>query len=273
MGLCKCKWLKDYVNDILNVIDSDITEGRISDIHRKAKSLSTRPKGSSFVQPAIDNNGNNITSSEQQLEEWAKFLEAKFSPRDDEPAVDPTDIDVTARDITIVEVQECVKKLKHGKASGPDTIPVEQYKSSETALSELHSVLFSIWTDESIPDELTLGDMQMHYKKKCRNKRTNYRALGLLSHSYKVFAMTLLMRMLPYFEPKISDTQAGFRKDRGCRDNVVILVSAIQHLLDQSSDTAKTLGIVTYIDFTAAFDSVLHSYLLNALKEYGVPLK
>ena len=79
--------------------------------------------------------------------------------------------------------------------------------------------------------------------------------------------------MLPYIEPKISDTQAGFRKDRGCRDNVVILVSAIQHLLDQSSDTAKTLGIVTYIDFTAAFDSVLHSYLLNALKEYGVPLK
>ena len=42
-------------------------------------------------------------------------------------------------------------------------------------------------------DELTLGDMQMHYKKKCRNKRTNYRALGLLNHSYKVFAMTLLM--------------------------------------------------------------------------------
>ena len=53
--------------------------------------------------------------------------------------------------------------------------------------------------------------------------------------------------MLPYIEPKISDTQAGFRKDRGCRDNVVILVSAIQHLLDQSSDTAKTLGIITYI--------------------------
>ena len=56
-------------------------------------------------------------------------------------------------------------------------------------------------------------------------------------------------------------------------DNVVILVSAIQHLLDQSCDTAKTLGIITYIDFTTAFDSVLHSYLLKALKEYGIPLK
>ena len=113
-----------------------------------------------LAQKAIDNNGSNITSSEQQLEEWAKFLEAKakFSPRDDEPAVnlsDPTDIDVTVRDITIVEVQECVRKLKHGKAAGQDTIPVEQYKSSETAASELRSVLLSIWTDESIPDELT----------------------------------------------------------------------------------------------------------------------
>ena len=44
--------------------------------------------------------------------------------------------------------------------------------------------------------------------------------------------------------------QAGFRKGRGCR----------------------TLGIITYIDFTAAFDSILHSYLHNAIKSYGVPL-
>ena len=35
----------------------------------------------------------------------------------------------------------------------------------------------------------------------------------------------------------------------------------------------RSRGIVTYIDFTAAFDSILHSYLLNALVQYGVPYK
>ena len=30
---------------------------------------------------------------------------------------------------------------------------------------------------------------------------------------------------------------------------------------------------MTYIDFTTAFDSIYHSYLLEALKSYGVPMK
>ena len=94
-----------------------------------------------------------------------------------------------------------------------------------------------------------------------------------MNHCYKIFAMVLLLRMMAFIDPRISDMQAGFRKYRGCRDNIFILRSAILHLLDQSADTARTLGIITYIDFTAAFDSILHSYLLNALREYGVPMK
>ena len=77
---------------------------------------------------------------------------------------------------------------------------------------------------------------------------------------------------MPFITPKLSDTQAGFRKGRGCRDNVFILVTTIQHL--QSAETeAQSRGIITYIDFMAAFDSILHSYLFNALKQYGVPPK
>ena len=32
-------------------------------------------------------------------------------------------------------------------------------------------------------------------------------------------------------------------------------------------------GIITYIDFVAAFDSIYHSYILKSLKQYNVPLK
>ena len=48
---------------------------------------------------------------------------------------------------------------------------------------------------------------------------------------------------------------------------------AIRHLLDNANEHLQSYGIITYIDFVAAFDSILHSYLLNALKEYEVPLK
>ena len=46
--------------------------------------------------------------------------------------------------ITMAEVKECVKKLKSGKAPGPDTIPVEQYKASPEATAELHEFISSI---------------------------------------------------------------------------------------------------------------------------------
>ena len=118
-----------------------------------------------------------------------------------------------------------------------------------------------------------MADMLMNYKKKCKNNRGNYRALGLLNHGYKIFAMVLLLRIMPFISPNISDKQAGFRKSRGCRDNILILIMTIQHLLESASKEAKSMGVITYIYFTAAFDSISHSYLLNALKQYGVPLK
>ena len=163
--------------------------------------------------------------------------------------------------------------MKSNKATGPDMIPAEQFKASEPAVTELHQVLQTIWREEDIPQDFVLADMMLLYKKKCRNNRANYRCLGLLNHSNKIFAMVLLMRIMPFITPKLSDTQAGFRKRRGCRDNVFILVTTIQHLLQSAETEAQSRGIITYIDFTAAFDSILHSYLFNALKQYGVPPK
>ena len=122
-------------------------------------------------------------------------------------------------------------------------------------------------------DDLVLGDMMMIYKKKSKDLRTNYRALGLLNHSYKTFSIVLLQMIVPYIEPNLSDMQAGFRKGRRCRDNILILTMAIHHLLRNIESKEHTAGIITYIDFVAAFDSINHSYMLESLKIYGVPLK
>ena len=64
--------------------------------------------------------------------------------------------------------------------------------------------------------------------------------------------------------------QAGFWKGRRCRDNILILKLAINHLLKNVSKDS-TAGIITYIDFVAAFDSIDHFYM--SLKIYGVTLK
>ena len=163
--------------------------------------------------------------------------------------------------------------MKPNKSPGPDSIPAEQLKASNSAAAELHHLLLIMWSQEVIPDDFVLADMLMHYKKKNKDDRSNYRALGILNHSYKILAMVILLRILPYITPLLSDTQADFRKGRGCRDNLVILTQLIEKLLEDAEDESKSCGIITYIDFTAAFDSIHHSYLLNTLVQYGVPLK
>ena len=77
-------------------------------------------------------------------------------------------------DITLEEVNACVKRLKTGKAPGPDAIPIEQYKNSDEACSELYYLLSTMWENEMIPDEFVLGEMMMMYKKKCKDDRANY---------------------------------------------------------------------------------------------------
>ena len=151
-------------------------------------------------------------------------------------------------------------------------MPIEQFQRSDTACAALHEVIASIFDTEDVPEELVTGDMLMLYKKSLKDKRSNYRALGLLNHSYKTFSRVLLMRIIPFIEPKLSDMQAGFRCGRGCRDNILILTMAIHHLLERTG-VGESAGVITYIDFVAAFDSIYHSYMLESLKQYGVPLK
>ena len=268
-------------NDYRNYMESIITEmekanavGNSSETYRLAKKIATKGKTTLSTQPSKDDAGNPITSNEHQLELWANFLDDKFAAQPGEPEVVlHSNNEEEVPPPSLDEVKACVKKLSNGKGTGPDEVPIEQYQSSEIACEELWQVIQSSWETEEIPEEFVLADMMMIYKKKSKDLRSNYRALGLLNHSYKTLSMVLLQRIVPYIEPNLSDMQAGFRKGRGCRDNLLILTMAIHHLLKNVQSRDETAGIITYIDFVAAFDSINHSYMLESLKKYNVPLK
>ena len=97
---------------------------------------------------------------------------------------------------------------------------------------------------------------------------TKYRALCLLNHSYKLLSSYLLMRLLKDVEHMLPESQAGFRKRRGCRDNVYILARLIDQVIK-----AESTCVVTFIDFSAAFDTVSHFFLDQALEEAQVSVK
>ena len=108
----------------------------------------------------------------------------------------------------------------------------------------------------------------MPYKKGSRDDFGNYRAIALLCHSYKVISVLILRRMQPALEERLSDSQAGFGKARGCRDNVLILKTIIEEVVKAGKE-----AVVSFIDYTAAFDSVSHRFLDESLAEAQVPPK
>ena len=108
----------------------------------------------------------------------------------------------------------------------------------------------------------------MLYKKGARDEFANYRAIGLLCHAYEVLSVIVLRRMQSALEERLPDSQAGFRKARGCRDNVLILKLIIEEIIKAGQEL-----VIVFIDYTAAFDSLSHRFLDESLAEANVPAK
>ena len=93
------------------------------------------------------------------------------------------------------ELDKALFSMKTGKAPGWDEIPAEVYQNSKTARAELYRILRIIFDTECIPEELVRGIFIMIYKKKERDNFSNYRAICLLCHAYKLLSAVLAKRL------------------------------------------------------------------------------
>ena len=131
------------------------------------------------------------------------------------------------------ELELCLKALKAGRACGPDQIPVEAYRGSESAKNDLFEFIKQCWREERLPTTLGRGTFITIFKKGRKDDYGNYRLINLLNHSYKVLSSLLLLRLLKETTDYFSESQAGFRKGRSCRDNIMILAQVIDFVLDE----------------------------------------
>ncbi|KAI8514508.1 hypothetical protein Bbelb_070990 [Branchiostoma belcheri] len=250
---------KDYRSCIDSIIsDMEVAEqtGNSQEITRLTKILSGKTN-STVTMPSKDLAGEPIVSSEQLLSAWNVFLAQKF-------ATPPADSH-RQRETTVIqedhlsdsELEECLKALKSGQAPGYDKIPIEAYQHSPAAKRELFRAVHLIWESEIIPAELVKGIFIMLYKKKDRNNYSNYRAICLLSHAYKLLSSVIARRLHIQLEPLIPDS-----------DNVCILKWTINMLLRESNP-----AVVTFIDYAAAFDNESQLFLDEALSSAGASPK
>ena len=76
----------------------------------------------------------------------------------------------------------------------------------------------------------------------------------------------LQVRLQQYVNQELPDVQAGFRKGRGTRDQIV----NIHCIIEKARGLQKNIYIC-FIDYTKAFDCVDHNKLWKTLNEMGIP--
>ena len=106
------------------------------------------------------------------------------------------------------------------------------------------------------------------FKKGNRMDCANYRGISLLCVCSKLLEGIILKRVSAVYETILRENQAGFRKGRGCVDQIFALRSMLELRYEFRRPT-----IITFVDFKAAFDSVDREGLWNILYWDGVPRK
>ena len=85
------------------------------------------------------------------------------------------------------------------------------------------------------------GQFSFQFQRKAMPKEcSNYHTIALISHSSKVMLKILQARLQQYMNRELPDVQAGFRKGRGTRDQIVNIRWNIKKKQESSRKTSTS---------------------------------
>ena len=130
----------------------------------------------------------------------------------------------------------------------------------------LHSICHQIWKTQQWPQDWKRSVYIPIPKTGNPKECSNYCIIALISHTSKVMFKILQARLQQYVNCELPDTQAGFRKGRGTRDQI----ANIHWIIKKAREYQKSIYFC-FIDYAKAFDCVDHNKLRKILQEMGVP--
>jgi len=266
--------INEYWSGLSSNIQQAADTGNIKSMFEGIKKA-TGPRISKTA-PIKSKEGMIITDKAKQLERWVEHYAELYSRENivQQAVLDAIDRFPQMPELdeppTIEELSKAVDKLPSGKATGKDGIPAEIIKSGKSSLLvPLHKLLTQCWNKGSVPQDLKDANIITLLKNKGdRHDCNNYRGISLLSIVGKLFARTVLHRLVALAERIYPESQCGFRSQRSTVD----MIFSVRQLQEKCREQIQPLYLA-FIDLTKAFDLVSRDGLFRMLPFIGCPPK
>ena len=206
-----------------------------------------------------------LTDSEEISRRWTEYCTEMY----DGPTTKMVQMDQNGEELEPLrsEVKWAINQLPLGKSAGNDAIHGEMIKASgEEGISIYHKLCTKIWKEEKWLSEWTKAVFVPIPKK--GDLRTNYRTIALISHASKILIKIIMKRLQRKLDEEINQTQAGFRQNRGTRDQIFNL----RMLIEKWREANINLHMC-FIDYSKAFDCIGHREMIEALKKMNCHYK
>ena len=214
-----------------------------------------------------DRNSMDVTEAEDIKKRWQEYIKELYKKDLHDPDNHDGVITHLEPDILECEVKWALGSITMNKASGDDEILVELFQIlKDDAVKVLHSKCQQVWKTQQWPQGWKRSVFIPIPKKGNAKECSNYCTIALISHASKLMLKILQARLQQYVNRELPDVQAGFRKGRGTRDQIV----NIRWIMQKAREFQKNIYFC-FIDYAKAFDCVDHNQLGKILKEMGIP--
>ena len=206
-------------------------------------------------------NGNNCTSAYEHNQKIDGFTEGLNIPQ-----LNVEEQESLEKDLTIEELKDALASFADKKSPGEDGFTKEFYQTFFDLIGKdllnsyndsFHKGSLSITQKRGSITLIPKGDVNLTNLK-------NWRPISLLNVDYKLLSKVLAKRMELILPKLIHTDQTGFISGRYIGQNVRLLSDVMEF-----SDSKKIQGILLFVDFEKAFDTLEWSFILKTLEAFN----